>query len=401
MYDVIVSGAGPSGAMAALFGARAGLKVLLLEKGAQGRSKCCAGGLLNRSLLALQDIQIPEALVECELNGFSFIVEGKHYSVRLGKPFGLMVRRGALDEFLMRCAQNEGAELMDNAKVLKVSEKGDCVELLTTMGALEAKYLIVADGAKGVLANQLFNKRPANSAALGAALEIRTNPAQHGLMQVYLLSYGQKVLRAAPSFPLTGAVFPLRSSAIISVVGKSYPAAAFHRCIQSIKEDIKRTNGTAEAIGKPCFHPLPIVPLRHLRSKRSVVVGDAAGLVNPFSGEGISSALISGKAAAKAVAAAYVSGKASALESYEKEIRRTIIPRLNAARLVGPGLHWAVAVLGHERVLSNFQMQESLATTVADYSSGKVGINKLLIDTISTLPSILLPTNRQVDKCES
>ena len=128
---------------------------------------------------------------------------------------------------------------------------------------------------------------------------------------------------------------------MISLVGKSYPAGIFHHNFQIIKDEIIGINGTAETIGKPCFHPLPIVPRKHLRSRRSVVVGDAAGLVNPFSGEGISSALISGKAAAKAVGAACESGKASALDGYGKEIHRTIIPRLNAARIVGPGLHWS------------------------------------------------------------
>jgi flavin-dependent dehydrogenase len=388
MHDLIVSGAGPAGSYISYLCAKSGLDVLLLEKGQLGRKKCCAGGLLQRSLRAMDGISLPGSLVERELTGFSFVVGEERFPFRLQRPLGIMVRREAFDLHLARSAEKAGSQVSDNVKVLSVREDTDRIVVRTSSGEMEARYLAIAEGASSQLTNSLMGMHPASWSAMGSALEVRTNAQPNPSMEIHLLSLDRKVLRSAPAFPLTGAVFPLRSSVIVSAVGKSCSAADMRAGLQNMKNKvIDRAEG--EANDKTCFHPLPIVPRKGMSSARAIVVGDAAGLVSPFSGEGLSSAIMSASLGSQALVQACQNGKAAELKQYEVEVHRKIVPRLTAASLVGPWLHWAVRRFGHERLMRNFGRQEALVDACVGFSSGELSLSDFTWHAIPFLPFML------------
>lgn len=375
--------------MAAIGCARAGLRVALLERGRPGREKCCAGGVLNRSIDALQDIHLPSSIIEREIAGLAFIVQGSYYPITLRRPLGVMVRRSTFDGYLVDRSEKEGVEVHHGAHVKRAHEDAHGVSVELGTGSIEGRYLVVADGAGGRLADTIVGKHPANWCAVGSALEVVAKAPMPGIMEVHLLSYGQRALSPGPSFPLTGAVFPRKDSMVISIVGKSYPARAFAAGTKAIMDDLDARGLRSEAQGRPCFYPLPVIPRPRLSSSRAVVVGDAAGLVNPFSGEGISSALLSGDIASKVLKEACTNNKTSSLRRYDAEVRRLIIPRLNAASLLGPMLHRFVAVLGHERLIANFLAQGELIDECVDFSSGEIGLGSFLWGAMKTMPSLL------------
>ncbi len=388
MHDVIVSGAGPAGSYIACLCARKGLDVLLLEKGHLGRKKCCAGGLLERSLRAMDGISLPGSLVEQELTGFSFVVQGERFPFRLQRPLGVMVRREAFDLYLAQSAEKAGAHVSDGVKVLSAKEEADRILVRTSKGEMEAKYLAIAEGASSPLTNSLMGMHPTHWSAMGSALEVPTKAQPSPSMEIHLLSLDRSVLRAASSFPLTGAVFPLRGSVIVSAVGKSCSVAEMRAGLQSMKDEVvdRAEGGT---INKACFHPLPIVPRKRMSSPRAIVVGDAAGLVSPFSGEGLSSAIMSASLGSQALAQACQSGKAAELKRYEDDVRRKIVPRLTAASLVGPWLHWAVHRFGHERLMRNFGRQEALVDACVGFSGGELSLGDFAWRTLPFLPFML------------
>jgi 2-polyprenyl-6-methoxyphenol hydroxylase-like FAD-dependent oxidoreductase len=243
MHDVIVSGGGPAGSYLAFECARKGLDVLLLEKDSLGRKKCCAGGLLQRSLRVMDGISIPESLVERELTGFSFVVQGERFPYRLQHPLGIMVRREAFDLHLARSAEKAGALVGDGVKVLSVKEAVDRILVRTSNGEMEAKYLAIAEGASSRLTSSLMGEHPANWSAMGSALEVMTKARPNPSMEIHLLSVGRRVLRSSPSFPLTGAVFPLRESVMVSTVGKSCSAAEMRTGLQNMMVQVVRRRG--------------------------------------------------------------------------------------------------------------------------------------------------------------
>jgi flavin-dependent dehydrogenase len=387
MHDVIVSGGGPAGSYLAFECARKGLDVLLLEKDSLGRKKCCAGGLLQRSLRVMDGISIPESLVERELTGFSFVVQGERFPYRLQHPLGIMVRREAFDLHLARSAERAGAQVCDGVKVLSVKEAVDRILVRTSNGEMEAKYLAIAEGASSRLTSSLMGEHPAHWSAMGSALEVMTKARPNPSMEIHLLSVGRRVLRSSPSFPLTGAVFPLRNSVIVSAVGRSCSATEMRTGLQNMRGQVDCAR--SEEGVKACFHPLPIVPRKRMRSARAIVVGDAAGLISPFSGEGLSSALMSASLGSQALVQACHSGKAADLKRYENEVHRKIVPRLTAASLVGPWLHWAVNRFGPERLMMNFGRQEGLVDACAMFSSGELSLGVFARRTIPFLPFML------------
>lgn len=389
MHDVIISGAGPAGSYMAYNCARMGLDVLLLEKGKLGRKKCCAGGLLERSLHVMDGLRIPESLVEREITGFSFVVQGERFSFPLQRPLGIMVRRETFDLFLAKCAEKAGAQVIDSMNVLSAKEGTGRVIVRTSKGEMEAKYLAIAEGASSILASSLMGKHPAHWSAMGSALEVATIAQPDPSMEIHLLSLGKRVLRAGSSFPLTGAVFPLKDSVIISAVGMSYSAAEIRSGLQNMRDQVDSVHTEIEEDFKACFHPLPIVPRKRMSSARAIVLGDAAGLISPFSGEGLSSALMSAFFGSQAIAQGCESGKATELRRYEGEVHRRIVPRLTAASLIGPWLHWAVNRLGHERMMRNFSRQEGLVDACVGFSSGELSLSDFAWRAFPFLPFML------------
>ena len=119
------------------------------------------------------------------------------------------------------------------------------------------------------------------------------------------------------------------------------------------------------------------------------MIGDAAGLVSPFSGEGLSSALMSASLGSQAVVRACENDDKAELKRYEVEVRNKIVPRLTAASLVGPWLHWVVRHFGHERLMRNFGRQERLVDACAGFSGGELSLSDYAWRALPFLPFML------------
>ena len=77
------------------------------------------------------------------------------------------------------------------------------------------------------------------------------------------------------------------------------------------------------------------------------------------------------------------------LRRYEGDVRRLIVPRLTAAGLVGPWLHWAVNRFGHERLIRNFGRQRELVDACIDFSCGEVSLGDFAMRALPYLPFML------------
>ena len=327
MYDIIVSGAGPAGSLAAMQCARQGLSVLLLDKATKGRRKCCAGGVVRRAEKEL-GLKIPERLVENRINGVSFLVEGTRYSFPLEEDVALIVRREAFDGFLVEEAVRQGATLIEEAKVSAATEEGQRVKVITAKGSFEARFLVVAEGAGSAIARALYGKSENPSTLVGCAVEVNCARAPRRDVDIHLSSYRRYRLRVG-TFPLTGGVFPLGESVMLSYVGWKEPREAFERAIDSSVRIIADEYGGSGMIGRPCYHAIPIAIRARFHTANTLVVGDAAGLVSPFSGEGLTSAFQSARIASEVLVEASM-GKSS-LAAYEARSEARPPPPRNAA----------------------------------------------------------------------
>lgn len=289
MYDVIVVGAGIGRAAAAYFLGRVDQQVLVLEKEALPRYKACGGG-------------VPKSVFRRFPFPFDEVVESKIAAVRLSysgreevafplpaQPVA-MVMRDRFDAFVLSQAR---AEVRDSTTVVGVVEERDKVRVSTADGQeLAAHYLLGADGANPAVAKALGLRQ---RKVLGAAIEAEVQVDGRTLAeyaQTALFEFG-----AVPGGYLW--IFPKKEHLSVGI-------AVFGKSRADLRGILRRemTKFGIELGGTPLHaHSLPVHWYHErLATERTLLVGDAAGLVDPLLGEGIRYAVRSAHLAAEAIA---------------------------------------------------------------------------------------------------
>jgi geranylgeranyl reductase family protein len=311
-YDILIAGAGPAGCAAAYDLARAGKRVLLLDRRSFPRHKACACGLTRKTLAALRysvDPIVERVCHEIVLQGDT----SEEVRVRTRSPICAMAVRERFDAFCLQQTLAMGAALLKTEAITALRELPTHIELdlQTAEGprTLTATALIGADGSNGQtrrLATTGTTQDPSwysHGFALEACVPYAALPAQlpSGAAPTDL------VFDFAPLPGGYGWLFP-KGDHINIGVGAFAPSSA------ATPTDLKAV--TRALLLDYAQHKLGTRELPHITGQalgmgghayvphgRVLLVGDAAGLVDPLTGEGIHSAVVSGQAAAAAILA--------------------------------------------------------------------------------------------------
>jgi geranylgeranyl reductase family protein len=289
VYDVIVIGAGIGGAAAAYFLGRANQQVLVLEREALPRYKACGGGV-PKSVFRHFPFPFDEA-VESEIAAVRFSYRGiEEIAFPLPAKPVTMVMRDRFDAFVLSQAR---AQVRDSTTVVGVVEERDKVRVSTADGEeLAARYVLGADGANSVVSRALgLRQKKVLGAAIEAEAQVDTQTMAE-YVQTALFEFG-----AVPGGYLW--IFPKKEhlSVGIAVFGKSRADLRGILRREMSKFGIELDSSPLHA------HPLPVYGYHEtLSTERALLVGDAAGLVDPLLGEGIRYAVRSARLAAEAIA---------------------------------------------------------------------------------------------------
>lgn len=392
MYDVVVVGGGPSGSSTGYRCAQAGSKVLIIEKGEIGRYKCCAGGLLRRGFRHLP-LPLPGNIVEREVNQADFFIDGKIVSMRVPEALAVTVRRKKLDAFLLNSAADAGVAILDKTAAISIQEGKESVTVRTKAGEFTGRYLVIADGSWSMAGTALGPWR-AGAMAMGAGVECETSHPIRNAVGVHLLYDASELRMGRPKFPMSGAVFPLRGSVMVSVVAGMDEARRLKKGLEMVLERM-RAYGTMNPMGRVCYHPIPLAPRPILYSQRTLAVGDAAGFVSPFSGEGLTYALISAHLASNVISSALNKDDPSFISRYERLCRRDIIRPIRATAALTPWVHWIAARVDQETVLSHLATDERMKRMISEIAQDEVRIGKLLRGLLPSLPDLLLSSAKK------
>ena len=332
MYDAIVVGLGPAGAVTAAELARAGLSVLGLEWKAVPRYKVCGGGLSARIDRLLEPDFHP--LIEDTIHAVRFRFAGtESFEVVSREPIAFMVMRDRFDAHLVRKAEARGVRILDNERVVSVSEGADGVAVTTARGWYRARIVVGADGANSVVARSLFaGRRGRLWGALEGEVVVPRIPSSLGAGAI-ALDIGVVPWGYAWVFPKEGRL----SVGVAGLHGRERnPKGCYDRFVQG--EPILTGIEVPRGLG----HPIPLYGGRPaermpLATKRAVLVGDAAHLVDPVLGEGIYYAILSGRMAAVSIVD-HLHGLTPDLTAYDAEVAREIYPEFRVAARMA----WAV-----------------------------------------------------------
>ena len=338
-HDVLIIGAGPAGAAAGYWLAKNGLDVAMVEKSSFPREKTCGDGLTPRAVKQLSDMGLGEELTQYHrYEGVRATAHGKALELKwpshpIYPQHGYVVRRRELDTKVVRHAVTAGATLLEGHEaVAPVSERGfvrgATVQALDLRGGesvtkdLTAKYVIVADGANSRFGRALGTYRT-KEWPYGTAIRTYWETPRHA--EPWIESALDVKDRQGNSLPGYGWIFPVGDGTVNIGVG-----------LLSTFRDFKSVNTThllneyahtvadrweidpENPTGKASSARIPMGGSVGPKSGPTyLVIGDAAGSVNPFNGEGIDYAYETARMAAQVLTEAIRNNDPAALQRYQ------------------------------------------------------------------------------------
>jgi len=321
-YDLIVVGAGPAGAACAYHAAAAGLSTLLVDRKAFPRAKVCGDGLTPRALRALSRMGLEDiARDSSRVLGVRFGSSKRSQTISYAATqphlftFGTVVPRVLLDDRVRRAAQRAGADFADDTTVTKLHTDrqgrihGVYIERSDAAHQIESTVTVIADGAAGRLGRLL--RRRSGCASMPTAFAVRQYVADVDTCAPYFEIHTPLVWRGRTLVGYAW-IFPVTQTSANVGVGLLAPQltldeALLKRVFQDFLAELfghdprfrhARVVGQIEggALNTHAVNPLD-------GPAGAILVGDAAGLVNAFTGEGIAYALESGEISAQAAIA--------------------------------------------------------------------------------------------------
>ncbi len=343
--EILVIGAGPAGSAAAWALAQAGHDVLLVDQAQFPRDKTCGDGLTPMAVKKLDEMGV---LSQVESAGAVRID-----TVRLTSPFGitttapfaahqpdhpyaLVLPRFTFDDIMRQHAVNGGAEYVGQVRVEHIVRDGDhivAVKAISSAGPLEFRpgQVVIATGANmGLLVREGFIRHRPRLIRASRAYYIHTS-AGHRLYDFFF------DLELLPGY---GWIFPTGDGKANVGIGVLPVFWSTHRPPRALLDEFVQrrlrdgTLSSAERHGPVKGYPLRIdFPAQRVAGKNWVTVGEAAGLVNPVSGEGIDLALESGLLAARILHSDIQAGRPDHI-AYQRELWDRFGPMFTGVRVL-------------------------------------------------------------------
>ncbi|MFW6120156.1 MAG: geranylgeranyl reductase family protein [Petrotogales bacterium] len=324
-YDVVVVGAGPAGSTAAKCLAEKGLEVLLIDKKKFPRDKPCGGGLPTRVLKRFP--YIVDFLDSISYGSITYSSSLKYkLKIQKDRPLIATVLRRDFDNGLVKLAISKGVDFLDGKTVTDVKTLKDKAILLLENGdKIESQVIIGADGNRSVVADKSNLLKKTNDICICLVQE---QPMSEEQLDKYF-SKKRKVYLFIKILGIAGYgwIFPKKKNLNIgigefeSAIDKPKPKTSLMEIYERYVDILKEKNILSRDFKiNPKGGTLPVFPLGKTYADRVILCGDAAGFINPITGEGIYYAMTSGEIAARVTAQALELGDTSerVLSQYQK-----------------------------------------------------------------------------------
>ncbi len=379
MRDLLIIGGGPAGATCARQAALNGLEVTLIEKQKYPRPKPC-GGALSPRVTSLLDFDI------------SHLTDSKFSGAKVHRPSGKvsiltrdnleahLIQRSEFDRFLIGKAEEAGAEIVTENEIVAVEQLRSGIRALGVGDSYKARLLVGADGVNGITARQLGIRRqwqPDNVAVcIDAEATLTSGPEKReSFIDIF---YGSVEWGY-------GWFFPRANSANIGLGCRIDKAAGLRNKWDKFLSQITMVKELEMEISQKTSARVPLGGLPgRIIGRRSMLVGDAAGLVSPISGEGISFAIESGTLAANVATEAVQMKSSTHIVEYDRRMKKQYLEELKDLRSLADILYKSESnlelifdILDRDQVLREYFTD--IFVRITPYSKLKYKIAKRLL----------------------
>lgn len=319
MYDAVVVGAGPAGSYLSYLLSRKGYSILNLEEHPEvGRPVDCTGVVTRRVFQFVRS----EAIAN-RVSGANVYFPGEEPMHIQKSEETIVIYRDAFDKDISAMAVESGADVKLNARVIEAKTNGDHGEVKYkengSLRTVKARIIVGADGANSIVRKDLYHEKPrrvVSTYQVDAAFRMEEQDS----VSVYL---GSRTSRGFFAWAVpTGNITRIGTGTIGSGARTYYEALAEHFPANSVLG----INGA----------PIPISYMKRTYGDRTLLVGDAGGIVKPLTGGGIYTGIVSASHAARAMDEAFTEDdfRASFLSRYQEYWKRDIGRELWMAGLI-------------------------------------------------------------------
>jgi digeranylgeranylglycerophospholipid reductase len=317
--DVVVIGSGPAGSSTANIVAGAGYNVLLVEKDEwPGKNNVCGGGMSEQ---LADKLNLPDKIVEKRI---PYEVKYFPWGVYETRNRLATVLRNKFDRYIAERAEENGSTLFTSTKVVNIKRRDGRIIVYTSnnknISTISSDLVIFADGVN-TLANKfgIGFKRNNNNTALGLVYEIECKENT--------IDHSEKFYDKNISGWGYGWIFPKKDLLNVGV------GCQISKIRGNIRDNMNYFMKCAEVatkiMGRKILNKkaalIPLAPAREIHDQSMLVVGDAAGMVDPFFGAGIENAIIAGEIAGRVAISALEENDFSKqfLSAYKKQWEKT------------------------------------------------------------------------------
>jgi geranylgeranyl reductase family protein len=325
-YAVVIVGAGPAGSLLGYYLAKQQIPLLIVEKKRLPRMKVCGGGLTKRTLDILPftiDAVVEDYATRATLSVKNHTVFSKNYEY----PITALVMRDRFDHFLVQHAIDNGIDMMDDTEFIGVSGSPGNLTIETSRGSIKADIIVGADGAHSRVAYCL-------------KLDVKKKQMTAIEAEIYLKQPNKSMdpFRHAIHFDIGpvrngyGWVFPKKDHLSVGVLSLSNKSKGIRDALQAFIR-AKKLDTQIETLSLR-GHGIPYGPDRRNRYANhcGMVVGDATGIVDPITGEGIYYAARGAQIASEAVITCIVDNKRPFHILYDAMLKQDLLPEVVYAR---------------------------------------------------------------------
>jgi len=342
--DIAIVGAGPAGSAAAIFLARKGYSVTLIDKEQFPREKLCGDFInpINRPVFRALDVeetilsQQHETVTSFRMTSFS----GEEAEAALAcrdEDMGLGLRRFDLDQILLQKAGSEGVSLFQNSRVRSIRKESNEWDLETDRGGivehLRARVLIGADGRNSWVAHHLgmVTAKSTRGRSVGFQVRLTTSGKIDGKVEIHLFPGGYAGVVGLGDHTITLGFAIDKGS-----LRQRHSTERLLDSHLSVNPYLKEILRRSEVVGAMRSTYPVYFPPRRSYGERILLVGDAARVNEPVTGEGIYFAMKSGELAAQAIDQAFRKSdfSASHLRLYERDCRSAFAARRRMNTLI-------------------------------------------------------------------